>query len=45
MRIVDDNGEPLPHDGKAMGHLQVRGPATIRQYFKQTKPAVDGDNW
>lgn len=24
MRIVDDSGKELPHDGKTMGHLQVR---------------------
>ncbi|MBB3925955.1 acyl-CoA synthetase (AMP-forming)/AMP-acid ligase II [Sphingobium jiangsuense] len=27
MRIVDENGAPLPHDGVAAGALQMRGPA------------------
>jgi len=34
MRIVDDNGRALPHDGKAFGHLTVRGPWITKGYFK-----------
>jgi fatty-acyl-CoA synthase len=34
MRIVDDNGEELPWDGKAFGALQVRGPWICSGYFK-----------
>jgi 3-(methylthio)propionyl---CoA ligase len=34
MRIVNQNGEALPHDGKAFGDLQVRGPWVMREYFK-----------
>ncbi len=34
MRIVDDNGEELPWDGKAFGALQVRGPWICSDYFK-----------
>jgi len=34
MRIVNENGEELPRDGKAFGDLQVRGPWVIREYFK-----------
>lgn len=45
VRIVDDDGRPLPHDGKEVGHLQVKGPATVSRYFKADKPAVDGDGW
>ncbi len=33
-RIVDENGKPLPHDGKAFGDLQVRGPWIVNGYFK-----------
>ena len=35
MRIVDEEGNELPWDGKQMGELQVRGPWVIRQYFKR----------
>ena len=34
MRIVDDAGCALPHDGKAFGHLMVRGPWITKGYFK-----------
>ena len=34
MRIVDDNGKVLPHDGKAYGDLQVRGPHVISRYYR-----------
>jgi len=34
MRITDDEGNELPHDGKAFGHLQVRGPAIAKAYLK-----------
>lgn len=34
MKIVDDEGKPKPHDGKAFGRLLVRGPAVARAYFK-----------
>ena len=26
LRLVDDNGNELPHDGKTSGELEVRGP-------------------
>ena len=34
MRITDDEGKRLPHDGKAFGHLMVRGPWITAGYFK-----------
>lgn len=34
MRIADENGKLLPHDGIASGHLQVRGPWISNAYFK-----------
>ena len=34
MKILDDNGNELPRDGKAFGHLVVRGPAIAKGYFK-----------
>ena len=34
LRIVDDEGRPLPHDGKAYGHLLVRGPCVTKGYFR-----------
>jgi fatty-acyl-CoA synthase len=34
LRIVDDEGRPLPHDGKARGHLTARGPWVVEHYFR-----------
>ena len=34
MRIIDDEGKELPHDGKAYGELQVRGPHVIQRYYR-----------
>ena len=44
LRIVDENGRELPHDGKAFGDLQVRGPWITSGYFKGEggDPLVDG---
>ncbi|HWD07417.1 MAG TPA: long-chain-fatty-acid--CoA ligase [Amycolatopsis sp.] len=32
-RIVDANGEPLPHDGKSVGEVEVRGPVVAAAYY------------
>jgi len=34
MKITDDEGRDLPHDGRTFGRLKVRGPAVARLYFK-----------
>jgi fatty-acyl-CoA synthase len=34
MKIVNDEGTDLPHDGVAIGRLKVKGPAVARSYFK-----------
>ena len=34
MKITDDDGNELPRDGVAFGHLMVRGPWVTRGYFK-----------
>ena len=33
MRLIDDNGAPVPHDGVSMGHVEVRGAAVMTGYF------------
>jgi 3-(methylthio)propionyl---CoA ligase len=44
MKIVGDNGQDLPWDGKAFGDLYVKGPWTVREYFKGEggDPLVNG---
>ena len=43
LRIVDDDGEVLPSDGVAFGHLQAKGPLVTGAYLKQ--PAAIDDGW
>ena len=44
MKVVDEQGKELPHDGKSAGDLLVQGPWVIASYFKQegASPLVDG---
>jgi fatty-acyl-CoA synthase len=34
MRLTDDAGVALPHDGRTSGRLKVRGPCVARAYFQ-----------
>jgi fatty-acyl-CoA synthase len=45
LRVVDDAGNSLPRDGISSGHLQTRGAAVVRRYFKHDQDCVDADNW
>jgi len=45
MKIVNDAGQELPHDGKAYGDLLVKGPWVVREYFKQEGPSPLVDGW
>jgi fatty-acyl-CoA synthase len=46
LRIVDEEGNPLPRDGKASGRLEARGPWVIARYFRDERgPCIDGDSW
>ncbi|MEQ8779619.1 MAG: long-chain fatty acid--CoA ligase [Roseibium album] len=48
MKIVDDAGNRLPHDGKSQGHLYVRGNTITSGYFEDpeaSKPVFDQDGW
>jgi len=44
LKIVGDDGKELPWDGKTFGDLYVKGPWTVREYFKGEggDPLVDG---
>jgi len=33
MKLVDDDGNHLPHDGKTPGRLMIKGPTIARAYF------------
>jgi fatty-acyl-CoA synthase len=45
LKVVDDTGKDLPHDGESQGHLLVRGPWILQKYFKAENDAVDQDGW
>ncbi len=45
LRIADDEGRVLPHDGVAQGHIQVRGPWIIKSYFKEDLSPLTPDGW
>ena len=48
MKVVDDDGNRLPHDGKSVGELLVRGPWIVSGYFENaeaTAAAVEPDGW
>ncbi|MCB9683632.1 MAG: long-chain-fatty-acid--CoA ligase [Alphaproteobacteria bacterium] len=45
LRIVDDEGTELPRDGKASGHLQIRGPWVASGYFRQEGSDTHHDGW
>jgi fatty-acyl-CoA synthase len=45
MKIVDDEGNSLPHDGIAFGKLMVRGPRVVERYYRMEESAVDSDSW
>jgi fatty-acyl-CoA synthase len=48
MKVVDDAGQPQPHDGASMGELLVRGPWIVNGYFEDAEAsaaAMDEDGW
>ena len=45
LRIVDDEGNVQPRDGKSSGRLQCRGPWVIKRYFKAEQDATDEEQW
>jgi len=46
MKITDDDGNTLAHDGKTFGRLKVKGPAVAKSYFKdEGLSAFDADGW
>ena len=44
MRLVDDDGNELLRDGKAVGRLQVRGPWVASHYYRAEESALE-DGW
>ena len=45
IEIVDDEDQPLPHDGETSGALLVRGPWVLERYFRSEQTACDAEGW
>ncbi len=46
LRITNEDGEALPHDGETSGDLKVRGPWVTAGYFKgEGGEVLDADGW
>ena len=45
MKIIDDDGKALPHDGEAYGRLLVRGPWIVDEYYKNEDRSSFVDGW
>ncbi|MDP1632190.1 MAG: long-chain-fatty-acid--CoA ligase [Caulobacter sp.] len=46
LKLTDDEGRELPHDAKTFGHLKVKGPFVVREYFKGAGGRIlDGDGF
>jgi len=45
LEILDDDGKPLPHDGKAQGDLVTRGHWILDAYFRSTTEETLTNGW
>jgi len=45
IEIVDDNGVPLPHDGKTAGNLLIRGAWVCSEYYRDPQPDKFRGGW
>jgi acyl-CoA synthetase (AMP-forming)/AMP-acid ligase II len=45
IEIVDENWKPLPHDGKSVGELLIRGPWIASEYYNNPQPDKFHDGW
>ncbi len=45
MEIVDEEFNPLPHDGETVGELLIRGPWIAAEYFNDPQPEKFHDGW
>ncbi|MGL5167344.1 MAG: long-chain-fatty-acid--CoA ligase [Afipia sp.] len=44
VKIADEDGNEMPHDGKSSGRFMVRGPWVLSGYYRDEKPLLE-DGW
>ncbi|BDT67856.1 3-methylmercaptopropionyl-CoA ligase [Comamonadaceae bacterium OS-1] len=45
MKVLGDDGQPLPHDGQSAGDLLVQGPWIVADYYRSPEPSPLVDGW
>jgi len=45
LKLCNDEGQRLPHDGKTFGRLMVRGPTISKAYMRLDKPILDEEGY
>jgi fatty-acyl-CoA synthase len=45
LRVVDEEGEVMPNDGKSVGEFEVRGPWVTAAYYGDPSPERFHDGW
>jgi 3-(methylthio)propionyl---CoA ligase len=45
LRLVSEDGAPVPHDGQTSGRLHVRGPWVASAYFRREGDAAFAEGW
>ncbi|MBA4306864.1 MAG: long-chain fatty acid--CoA ligase [Sphingopyxis sp.] len=45
LKIVDEAGKRLPHDGQSSGSVLVRGPWVLERYYRAASSALNEDGW
>lgn len=43
VEVVDETGNPIPHDNKTLGQIVLRGPWVIDKYYEN--PTASADKW
>jgi len=45
LRLINEAGDILPHDGKTQGDLQIKGHWIVERYFGMPSDTVTSDGW
>lgn len=45
LKVVNEEGRELPHDGQSAGTVLVRGPWVVERYYRSDQSALDDEGW